>query len=78
MSIPPRKNGLFVARFAIGVVQRFVPADSVIRAAQINGEPGFIVYVSGKPLAALVFEILGDRIHAIYAIGNPDKLSAIG
>jgi len=76
-ALKPVHGARAVARFAIGVVHRFVPADSVIRAAQINGEPGFIVYVSGKPLAALVFQIRGDRIHTIYAIGNPEKLSAI-
>ncbi|MGH7627478.1 MAG: RNA polymerase sigma-70 factor, partial [Gemmatimonadaceae bacterium] len=38
-----------VARFIAGVTQRFVPAARTMRAARINGEPGFIVYVSGRP-----------------------------
>jgi hypothetical protein len=28
-------------------------------------------------LAALAFEIRTDRIHSIYAIGNPDKLQGL-
>src|SRR5438105_3096496 len=66
-----------VARFVVGVIQRFVPAERCIRPTRINGEPGFIVYVSGEPLAALIFHIHGGRIGAIYAVGNPDKLQML-
>ena len=66
-----------VARFVVGVIQRFVPAARSMRPARINGEPGFIVYVSGRPLAALILNIRQGRIRTIYAIGNPDKLNAL-
>lgn len=66
-----------VARFVAGVLQRFVPAERVMRAAEINGEPAYIVYASGELLAAMIFHIQHDRIHTIYAIGNPDKLRAV-
>src|SRR5207249_12164921 len=66
-----------VARFVTGVIRRFVPAERSIRPARLNGEPGFIVYVSGEPLAALVLHVRAARIHTIYAIGNPDKLQAL-
>jgi RNA polymerase sigma-70 factor (ECF subfamily) len=66
-----------VARFVVGVVQRFVPAESSMRQVRINGEPGFIVYVSGRPLAAMILHIRDERIQAIYAISNPDKLHAV-
>jgi RNA polymerase sigma-70 factor, ECF subfamily len=66
-----------VARFVLGVMRRVVPASSTVRATTINGQPGFISYVSGRPLAALIFDIRGDRVHTIYAIGNPDKLQAL-
>ena len=66
-----------VARFVVGVMQRFVPAERSMRLTTINGEPGFIVYVSGRPLAAMIFHIRDERIRAIYAIGNPDKLQAV-
>jgi RNA polymerase sigma-70 factor (ECF subfamily) len=76
-ALNPVHGAAAVARFAIGVVHRFVPQDSVIRAAEINGQPGFIVYVTGQPLAALVFDVRAERIHTIYAIGNPDKLESL-
>lgn len=66
-----------VARFIVGFTRRFVPQDRVVKAAEINGQPGFISYLSGRPVAALVFDIRHDRIHTIYAIGNPDKLRTL-
>jgi RNA polymerase sigma-70 factor, ECF subfamily len=65
------------ARFVVGVIQRFVPAERSMRAAQINGQPGLIVYASGRPLAAMIFHIRDERIRTIYAVGNPDKLQAV-
>ena len=66
-----------VARLVIGFIQRFVPVERSMRPARINGEPGLIVYVSGRPLAVMVFHIREGRIRTIYAIGNPDKLQAL-
>lgn len=66
-----------VARFMLGFARRFVPKERVVRQTEINGQPGFISYVSGNPVAAIVFDIRDDRIHTIYAIGNPDKLRGI-
>jgi len=76
-ALKPVHGAMAVARFAIGVVRRFVPQDGVIRPAEINGQPGLIVYVTGQPLATLVFDVRGGRIHTIYAIGNPDKLQSL-
>ena len=36
-----------------------------------------MIYESGRPLAAMIFHIRGDRIHTTYAIGNPDELEAL-
>jgi RNA polymerase sigma-70 factor (ECF subfamily) len=76
-ALRPLQGADAVARFVIGVVQRFVPAERSMRPARINGEPGFIVYVSGRPLAAMILHISDDRIGTIYAIGNPDKLHGL-
>jgi RNA polymerase sigma-70 factor (ECF subfamily) len=76
-AVRPVHGSLSVARLITGVVKRFVPADRTIKSAWINGQPGFIVYAAMQPIAALIFEIQGSRIHAIYAIGNPDKLRAL-
>jgi RNA polymerase sigma-70 factor (ECF subfamily) len=66
-----------VARFFVGVMGRFVPAGTTIRLTEINGQPGFIAYSSGRPQAVLVFDIQGQRIHSVYAVGNPDKLQRL-
>jgi hypothetical protein len=51
--------------------------DRTIRPAQINGQPGFIVYVGGLAHAAVIFEVRDGRIQAIYSISNPGKLQAL-
>lgn len=63
-----------VARFLLGVMQRLVPTGTRVQPAAINGQPGFIAYLHGRARAALAFDVRGDRIHTVYAIGNPDKL----
>ena len=63
-----------VARFVIGRTTQFATAERTTRPAQINGQPGFVVYASGRPLTALIFHVRDGRIRAIYAVGNPDKL----
>ena len=76
-ALRPIRGAESVARFVTGVIQRFVPVERTMRPARINGEPGFIVYASGRPLAAMILHIRGGRIGAIYAIGNPDKLRTL-
>ncbi len=66
-----------VARFIIGARRKLVPADQAVRRAEVNGQPGVVAYLGGKPRAAMVFDILGDRIQTIYIIVNPDKLRAL-
>jgi len=43
----------------------------------INGEPGLVTYLDGKPLSATSFEMDGERIAALYHVLNPDKLKGI-
>jgi len=76
-AVKPIHGSAKVARFIVGVIDRFVPEERTMQRAEINGQPGFIVYVGGKPLAALILDIVDDRIRSIYAIGNPDKLQSL-
>jgi len=66
-----------VARFIADRAARFTSAERTTRPAEINGQPGFVVYVSGRPLTALIFHVRDGRIHTLYAVGNPDKLHGI-
>jgi len=76
-ALKPVRGAVPVARFALGIMGRVVPAETTIHPAEINGQPGFIAYLSGQPLSALIFDIRGGRIQAIYAVGNPDKLKSL-
>jgi len=64
-----------VARGILGGMQRLVPKTLVRKLAQINGEPGLVNYLDGKPHSVLTIDIEGDRIKAIYIITNPEKLA---
>lgn len=76
-ALKPVRGAASVARFVVGIMRRFVPAGTMVRSTEINGQPGFVAYLSGRPQAALIFDIRGDRIHTVYAVGNPDKLHAL-
>jgi RNA polymerase sigma-70 factor, ECF subfamily len=76
-ALKPVRGAAPVARLALGVMERIVPRETVVRPTEINGQPGFVAYVSGRPLSALIFDIRDGRIQTIYAIGNPDKLRSL-
>ena len=66
-----------VARFVAQRARGGKDRGGRVRLTRINGQPGFIVDVQGKPQAALILGIRDGRIHDIYAIANPDKLVAL-
>lgn len=59
------------------VLWRKNPGQVVYRMAQVNGEPGLLRYVDGRLESAQAFVTDGERIVAIYAVRNPDKLAGI-
>ena len=56
---------------------RRLGAQVVYRMALINGEPGLVRYLDGRIESAQAFVTDGQRIVAIYAVRNPDKLAGI-
>ena len=64
-----------VARLLVGVQRKLVPQEIVSRIMEINGAPGFVGYLNGKPYSVFTLEIEQERIRAIYVVTNPDKLS---
>ena len=66
-----------VARGALGAFQRLHPKDLRIHLTQINGDPGIVSYLDGKPYSVLTFEASEDRIHAVYVVTNPEKLAGV-
>jgi RNA polymerase sigma-70 factor (ECF subfamily) len=51
---------------SLGVQQRFV---------EINGRPGILSYLNGRPQSTFTIEASEGRIRAIYIVTNPEKLA---
>jgi RNA polymerase sigma-70 factor, ECF subfamily len=47
------------------------------RIATVNGQPGLLRFIDGQLESVMAVETDGERIAAIYAIRNPDKLAGI-
>jgi RNA polymerase sigma-70 factor (ECF subfamily) len=65
------------ARFVVGAVRKGLPEGSIIRIAAINGLPGLIAYAPDGSVQTVAMDIVQDRIRAIYAVSNPEKLSHV-
>ncbi|HEY4357778.1 MAG TPA: RNA polymerase sigma-70 factor [Acidobacteriaceae bacterium] len=63
-----------VSRGILGGMARLVPDHLVRRLAHINGKPGLINYLDGKPHSVLTIDTRASRISAVYIVTNPDKL----
>ncbi|MCW3059504.1 MAG: polymerase sigma-70 factor, partial [Capsulimonas sp.] len=64
-----------VARAILGGTRKFAPANLAPRIAQINGEPGIVLYLDGKPYSVFTMDAFEERIQAIYFVTNPEKIS---
>jgi RNA polymerase sigma-70 factor (ECF subfamily) len=65
-----------IANLFFATTRRF--GDGVVyRTATVNGEPGLLRYLDGQLESALAFTTDGERILAVYAVRNPDKLARI-
>jgi RNA polymerase sigma-70 factor (ECF subfamily) len=53
----------------------YVPREVTFRSAWINGEPGVVSYLEGRPFSAVVLEIRNDLVETIFVITNRDKLN---
>ena len=65
-----------VARFLIGVTAQ-TPPGARITLATINGEPGLVASIDGRPLAAFVLHLADGAVQAVYALANPHKLAGL-
>jgi RNA polymerase sigma-70 factor (ECF subfamily) len=62
-----------IVRLVLGLTRNL--NAGTMRLAAVNGEPGLHVYVEGRLAAAMAIDLDGDRIAAVYAVVNPDKLA---
>ncbi len=58
-------------------VARKLPGKVSRSILPINGEPGLVTFIDGRPVSALSFVTDGVRIRALYNVLNPDKLKYV-
>jgi RNA polymerase sigma-70 factor (ECF subfamily) len=77
-ALPKPINGAVnVARAILGGMNKLVPRNLVSRVAEINGRPGVISYLHGRPFAVLTIDVAEGFIENIYIVSNPEKLEHI-
>lgn len=62
-----------VARFFIGIISK-MPPNTVSKAARVNGQPGLLTYIDGKPYSVTVVEMEDGKVTSIRIVVNPEKL----
>jgi RNA polymerase sigma-70 factor (ECF subfamily) len=67
-----------IARFMVGLTRKFYTnAKFDMRIVEINGRPGMMLRTSDQLFGAVTIETDGERITAVYAVRNPEKLERI-
>jgi RNA polymerase sigma-70 factor (ECF subfamily) len=55
----------------------FAGSSATFRVVEVNAEPGVVVELHGRCTAVISLETDGRVVHAIRAIGNPEKLARL-
>jgi RNA polymerase sigma-70 factor (ECF subfamily) len=66
-----------VARAMLRSLEKLLPKDLVPRPAQVNGKPGIVAYLHGKPYSVITMDAVEGRVRAIYIVSNPEKLAHV-
>ena len=66
-----------VARASVFGLSKLKALKPLQRIVEINGEPGIVSYVDGRPQSVFTIEVHDGRIGAIYIVTNPEKLSRL-
>src|SRR6266568_1452586 len=64
-----------VARVSVYGLRRLASMNVLQQIVEINGEPGIVSYLDGRPQSVFTVEARDGRIRAIYIVTNPEKLS---
>lgn len=62
------------ARLMLGVFRRW-SAQRTYRIGRVNGQPAMIVFKAGQVVNVTTFDIHDGKIHGIFQVLNPDKLT---
>jgi RNA polymerase sigma-70 factor (ECF subfamily) len=63
-----------IARLVINLREKFWAPNRTLAIVTVNGETGLILRDGERPIGVLSLDTDGERICAVYAIVNPDKL----
>jgi RNA polymerase sigma-70 factor (ECF subfamily) len=64
-----------IAKLVLGPRDKFLAVDRTLEIATINGEPGLCIRDGGRLTATMSIATDGERVLAVYAVVNPDKLA---
>jgi RNA polymerase sigma-70 factor (ECF subfamily) len=63
-----------IAKLVIGLREKFWAPDRVVDITTVNGEPGLSIRDGNRLAGTVSIATDGERILAVYAVVNPDKL----
>jgi RNA polymerase sigma-70 factor (ECF subfamily) len=76
-ALNPIRGADHVIRLFEGLTRKAPPGEFRLRAAPINGMPGFVVAEPGGGVQTIALDIENGKISAIYLVRNPDKLRRV-
>ena len=66
-----------IARGVLEGLRRLVPKNLVRRFVEINGHPGIVTFLDGRPFSVFTLDAADGLISNIYVVTNPEKLKRI-
>jgi RNA polymerase sigma-70 factor, ECF subfamily len=73
----PLHGCLKVARFLVAIRRSRLTPTLAPQVVEINGQPGIVNIVDGKPHSVFSFDFTGENIQSIFAVVNPVKLKSV-
>lgn len=70
----PIEGAARLAKLVVGLREKFWAPNRVLEVAMVNGELGLRLRDGERLAAAMSIVTDGERIHAVYAVVNPEKL----
>src|SRR5215217_1449198 len=65
-----------VAWFLVAISSEPLP-EGHLRVAQVNGGPGIVATLEGRPVATVVLDVADGVIQSVHLVANPDKLVGV-
>src|SRR5215216_5813519 len=65
-----------VAWFLVAISSEPLP-EGHLRVAQVNGGPGIVATLEGRPVATIVLDVADGVIQSVHLVANPDKLVGV-